>query len=108
VLTVTTFRLPHEFLFPAGTLLPRNVLTALGTVNRYPMFGGSYPAGTLLYPGTKMQRKRWSMRAAGESAWLWSVEHLFSFFDPDKGLTGSGLVQITTRRGHVNCPFRGR
>src|SRR6185503_9807040 len=48
-LALTTSKLPQGFLFKSGEVLPRNILAALGKVNRYTLF--NKVPGTLLFCG---------------------------------------------------------
>lgn len=100
---LVTHRLPQDFLFPGTSLLPTNVLRALGKVNRFDWNG--YPAGTLLFIAARLARKRWSLRAGTEQGFLWRLEAHFSHFDPTKGYHGN--APVTSRRGWNNFPFRG-
>lgn len=108
-LALTTYRLPQEFLFPPQSFFPRNVLAALGKVNAFTLFNQA--AGTLLYIGCEMTKRRFSLRVPTgyngytETRYLWKVKHLFSFFDPPKGYSNDNTAApLNTYRGH-NCIF---
>jgi len=102
-LTVTTYRLPGDFLFRGNSGQPDNVLRGLGKVSKRDWSG--YAAGTLLFLGAKMTRKRWALREGAESPWLWEVSYMFSVFDPPKGIYNGTI--IPTNRGHNNMPWQG-
>ncbi len=107
-LAITTFKLPNEFLFGNGgtDILPRNIIAGLGRVNRFAIFG--QPAGTLLFIGCEMSKRRFSLRAPSETRYLWQVRYLFSFFDPPKGYDNDSYpTRLATNRGHNNLFYMG-
>jgi hypothetical protein len=104
---------PEAWVMRTGTQNPKNVLKALGTLNDSDFLG--YERGTLLFVGAELTRNPWTLRpnarlpgAGLESPYLFDLRLMFSFFDPEKGHTGSPAVQITTNRGHNNFPWQGK
>lgn len=104
-LRVTWDLVPHSLLFLTGTQRPFWLTSLLGFVNLGEFLG--YAEGTLLYSGCRLTRHTWPLRRGTEDKYVYTVEMMYSWFDPKKGFSGNPAVQITGNRGHNNFPWRG-
>lgn len=99
-----------------GQVFPEKIIKALGTLNRYDWI--SWTKGTLLCVAAHLVRKPWALAAGGngvdalpnnrrESIFNYSIELLFSYFNPPKGYDTDSLIVNTDTYGHNCQPYRG-
>jgi hypothetical protein len=117
---LTWFGVPERWLMFPGTKKPTRLLARLGTLNSADFFG--YARGTLMFSAVKLTRYPWTLRVdplvpaadAVESTHHYTVEMIFSWFDPPRGFTNPGtgvatpLATTAPNNAGWNClPWRG-